>query len=440
MRSHIDTILFCKFLYVSKSDYENLGVVLTQDSSQDELYQAFVKINEQKRDFTQKSFHETYHFWQGLRLPYLYLNSFLDIRTIMKVFMDLSAIDQNHENWDISIPSLGVYTEKYHIFGELGSLYLNSQREDGFAISIIDLLETSTSIAEYQITTSPDKRANHLNYTRWYKRNPAYIKVYKYVNQLFSNEDLAIAFLIPLVNKAFETSQPIKAFIYLLNELFWWIRSDSNSRLFLDKNEPRNWKYLFEILSRKLPYDENMDSLTNMNIMFEGFYQLNMDKWLNSHYDIGTHKLFHPFIYKQAKKWEEKISEDEGFGNLLNFPGYVNNEVRDYTLENFRPNINFVKFHLSGGLSKVLTFGMMKESEFKYDWPIPIIDLLTMYSVIKKAANVQFHQEHRLCHHTNCKHYLNNYCNSYPTIPKLFKDCGFENRVKHLINWKNHEA
>ncbi len=432
MRSHIDTIMFCRYLYLDSNDYISFSETQIQTANQQELFEIFLAIQSENQKISTLSFHENYHYWQGLRLPYLVWSSFTGIYNVLGAFSHASQKDTDYTNWEMDIPILNIYSQKHYISGEIDNLEIDHSNNTGISLSIIDLLEAATSIAEYQVSVSHAERTNPITFSRWCKKNPAYINVFRFVSKLLCDEELTLRLLIPFVNGAFSTNQPVRAFIYLIKDFKLWQMNDPISIKFLAQKEPCKWDVLVEELLEKLPYTDKENS--SMDPTNEKFFKLTIENWVDSYFSFsGNQKLYHPFVHEQASKWLELSYVDAGFKSVLNYPGYLNSQIVEYVSKHFNPVVTFVKFTLNSGSSKVVAFGQLG-NEIKYDWPIPMLDLYTIYSTIKKAAKVQFFEKHRMCGHNDCSFFEDNYCNSYPSIPNNMNDCGFPNRINNLIN------
>jgi len=71
---------------------------------------------------------------------------------------------------------------------------------------------------------------------------------------------------------------------------------------------------------------------------------------------------------------------------------------------------------------------------FKGASGIPIPDLLAMYSAVRRASGAHFDADHRLCQHVACPHYIPNYCNSYPGVPRTDPArCKFPSTMSQLV-------
>ncbi|WP_408041541.1 hypothetical protein [Tenacibaculum amylolyticum] len=423
---------------MNSKDYAPYTDSQIKNADQQELYEIFLNIRKRNLKVGALTFHENYHYWQGLRLPYMFWSSFISINHTFKSFIKLSTNNQDYLRWNVTIPTLSIYSKKHSVVGELGSLEINDEGNTIANLSIIDLLEAATTMAEFQVSVGYTDRVEPIVFSRWCKRNPSYTNVFKFVSKLFNDEKLVLRLLIPFVNGAFFTSQPVKAFIYLLNKFETWQKNDSFAHEFLSQKEPCKWNLLVEQLLDSLLFETEENS--SSNIFDPRFFKLTLENWVNSHFIFqGVQKLHHPFINKQADKWIELCKVNEGFKSVLDYPGYLNDQIIKYVSQKFNPAVTFAKFTFASGESRVLTFGQLGYG-VEYDWPLPLIDLFTIYSTMKRAAMIQYFDKHRMCGHKNCSFFESNFCNSYPVIPRDFNECGFPNRINYLTKAINERA
>lgn len=166
-------------------------------------------------------FHEAYHFWQGLRLPFLYWHAGKAFRQIFIAFRDFNRVAPDFHNWEGFLPEFHILSVRgrcWHIRGDRFALGdRNTPSPEHFQsqvdLSTIDLLEGATSLVEWQI----DDGAKHESLARlvnpevfslWCKRHPAYITAFRFVARVLKSEKLAIRCFVPMVCAAFETTHP----------------------------------------------------------------------------------------------------------------------------------------------------------------------------------------------------------------------------------------
>jgi hypothetical protein len=163
------------------------------------------------------------------------------------------------------------------------------------------------------------------------------------------------------------------------------------------------------------------------------YCRLNIENWVDSSYgNIGDSSISHPFINYHASEWIKKSKLNPAYSSFMDYPGYMSGEFLEELSKEFLPAIAFIRFHIDGVNDRVLSFGSLGITH-KYNFPVEIPDLMTIFSAVKRATRVQYIEEHRLCHHSECPEYRQNYCNSYPIIPKNYESCGFPKRITDLI-------
>ena len=424
-RSHVDLGLFVRFVHVRRDQIppEVLEMLLNGGRSDtDLLSRAWAS---QMASTSQITFHETYHFWQGLRLPFLYRYALLSYKGMITAFKRLSESIQDLHDWDCILPELERLGLKKRIWGNLGgSLTISgsdseelSKQSIPLVISPLDLLEGATSIAEFQVHTKPSEQYDARVFSRWIKRNPAYVDAFGWLAKNLGDEELALRCFIPLINAAFHTTEPVRAFATLAQYL-WNSRPKIEKQLSLP--EPLPWEKLFQNFLSEINYEAPLDS--DAKLLGSPYQRLTLDAWVFS-------DLEHPFLSMTAKKWIEKAKDDPRLDLLLSKPGHIE-EVADFLVE-YAPACSFVRFHIDGINDRVITtvdrsFDEQKKFSLKYE--------LSLYSAVRRASGSHYDGYSRLCHHENCPEYAHNYCNCFPGIPAVFEDCSFLQYVEELRN------
>jgi hypothetical protein len=403
----------------------------------------------------QVHFHEAYHFWQGLRLPFLFRYATLSFRQAFMAFKSLAEQENDFLKWDCVLPEferLGI-DERVGL-GDTGHLFWGREKADFPAevayevrISPLDLLECATSIAEFQVTATGDK-TDPVILSRWAKRNPAYLKPYQLASRFLNNQSLTLRAILPLINAAFHTSEPVRTFVELLGRLWGtFVPDGSFAKAFLAQKEPCRWSELFEMFLSELPYEakENVDG----KILGSPYHRIGLDQWVGSSLsseDGGF--LFHPFIGLPARKWIEDQKTNPEYGLLMDHPNYVRPETFRSCLNEFSPPLTIFRFHLGNGRDQVFSTGEANATGFTSlplrsasEWRAFVADALTIYGAVRRASGAHFDAEQRTCHHAQCPYYEANYCNLYPIVPNDFRSCGFPKRIQELINtWRGGDG
>jgi hypothetical protein len=246
IRSHVDPILFVPFIHVQgtalTSDLESVVSALNLRHGD-----SFSPILEQFHARThQLVFHETYHFWQGLRLPFMFRYALLSYRLAMQAFAYLSRHSANISDWSCELPQF----ERLNLPSELGlspngkvlfGANIRTARPAPLQIVQITpllLLETAATLAEYSVTAR-GKRTDPTVFQRWCKTNPGYIGIIRACVKFLSSEELTLRCLLPLINACFQTTIPERAFALLLART-WGVLARRNefSEKFLAQQEP----------------------------------------------------------------------------------------------------------------------------------------------------------------------------------------------------------
>ena len=173
IRSHVDLCLYTRFLHYRSGDVDPQIHNLLFDGHEREAW-----VKQFSHDLG-RSFHEAYHYWQGLRLPFLHRYAILTLRVVAQAFQELNKIQDLHA-WDCMLPELYRLTlasrwyspEPRHVY----VAPLSNGTGEGIDLTCIDLLEGAATIAQWQTTVAQgDERTSWLAFSRWTKRNPSYI-------------------------------------------------------------------------------------------------------------------------------------------------------------------------------------------------------------------------------------------------------------------------
>lgn len=394
-------------------------------------------------------FHETYHFWQGLRLPFLHRYAMLSFRNAFLAFKELSKTGEVFSNWSCILPEF----ERLRLPSQVGcnsngKLFFGANLEDTpgqishhIELTPLAMLECAASIAEFQITTSTGLSDPEV-FRRWTKRNAAYLDPFDFAAKFLGDEALALRTLLPLINASFHTSIPERAFVELLARLWGrFVVPNDYSRMFLDQPEPCRWPEVFQLWLDELSYD-TPDNVTQ--ILEPSFYRIALEEWVFGGFG-NKGALIHPFLGPLARLWRNREKENPEFSWVLDQPGWMSNEVFSQCRREFLPPVSVFKFHLGNDRDRVFIHGNMTAPSFlEYMGVVDntefkgfIADSLSMYGAIRRASGAHFDADQRTCHHNVCPHFESNFCNMYPVIPDNFQDCGFPARLERLINqWR----
>lgn len=402
-------------------------------------------------------FHELYHFWQGLRLPFLYRYALIALHVVSQAFTKLSEEDENFHNWNCSIPDFDRLNLKDRIgFTKNGESYwggdqaevpITLDQEELF--SPIDLLECAASLADFQIAVGAEAASNPDALERWEKRRAAYLVPLKFAGRYLENQKLALRALLPLINASFCTTEPVRAF----KDLLYYLRHDPNAALdtrrLLAQGEPGPWKSIFEAFLNELKFEAPPNSCTN--IRGAKYYRLTLNDMV---YGLaitkGSDHFKHPILAHLAEKWiEMERKENPEYGWLLDYPGYVNPLTMLGARSHFGPPFGILRIHTDTIPDPVGMFGDPTFTGYSsLDAALEdatgmarMVDIVTMYSAIRRASGAHFDRDHRTCSHKTCPEYEHNYCNSYPIVPSEFSECGFSSRMNnHISSWRNRHG
>jgi hypothetical protein len=371
-------------------------------------------------------FHEIYHYWQGLQLPFLYKYAVLSHRVVIQAYAEMAKQNRPLREWDCMLPELyrlslpvrvffpedldGTESTCFMMADPAAEVPANSSTWWDFTPQ--DLLETAASVSEFQVTQTAEKRIDPRAFHRWCKRRPAYSDAFEIASAALG-ESLALATIVPIVNGAFHTSDPCRGFIELLGIL----RISVNAGLvdlFLSYPEPRQWVPVVNGMLDQMKFESNVE---DSKLLGSSYHRISLTNWLFA--TLNNEPLEHPFLTKKAIEWQRRVETKPAYSVLLAQPAWAEEDSFWSALYDLQPPLSFVKFHGEEAYQRVISTG-------DTDWPQHHLKrLLTIYSVVHRASEAGIDPRNRLCHHLDCPQYGPNYCNTYPAVPRDFTNCQF---------------
>jgi hypothetical protein len=224
IRSHLDPTLFVIFLHIDARKYDEEFIALGRSLKRakgtdiDSLMEAL--RGRERRTMA----HERYHFWQGLRLPFLHLYAILTLRA---AFVGVKALARATKDWGRwaelggTIDGFDRLDSLFHVAGNRsGQLVFGRKRlseyEFTLEFSAKEMLECAASIFDYQTSCENHyDMSDPLLFELWRKRNPAYLKIFEFLKNFLGSDRLSLRTILPLINPAFHTSCPERALIEL---------------------------------------------------------------------------------------------------------------------------------------------------------------------------------------------------------------------------------
>jgi hypothetical protein len=444
MRSHVDPCTFVVFHHIE-------GKVLDADFVSDLRSHAFKQGESPQLLLSrlpirahQIRFHEDYHFWQGLRLPFLFRYAMLSFYQVMSVFRELALTEKDYTRWDCGIPDLerlgltlriGRFDSHLVCGGE--GVKFPQQVEEELLLSPLDLLECATSLAEFQVTSDGDK-SDFAVLKRWSKRNPATLAPLWFAASFLGSPSLALRCLLSLINATFHTSEPVRTFVELLARVWGTFVGGQNGQAFLSQREPCRWTELFAMWLEQLPYEAgpNVDS----KLLGSPYHRIDLEQWVYGSFSFDGDSMIHPILGLTARAWIEAEKVLPEMGMLMDQPAWVRDETFWKVRNEFASPLSVYRIYF--GVGDAVTFFTGREDRNRFatvlagtpaEFRGALADFMTMYGAIRRASGAHFDTWTRTCHHVDCPHYDANYCNSYIIIPRKFESCGFPARISDLI-------
>lgn len=442
IRSNVDLCLFIRLISVAKERILESEIKdLAESSDPEKALRVWRSRFEASRTTL---FHEGYHYWQGLRLPFLHWYAIFALRTSMLLLREFAKTGLPFEEWNCLVPAffyLGQPLACFYLGGakfEFRSPDAKPPNEYLFStlLSPIDLLEGATSIAEWQSQIPTTSATDVKQFIRWTKRNPAYTDAFKFVSAVLKSEQLALRCFNPLVEKAFATNNPLRAFVELLG-LFEHRLNRPDMQIFIAQPEPCRWLDVFEMLLGSIPFQGPPDSMTDI-AADQRYCRVLLPTWVNASWPDKS--PLHPFLSANAQQWLKYEEQDKEFSLVLSQLPWARGLAMGCMEKEFYPPLTIMRFQLTDTENRVIHVGYADKNLPVPGGRGPLIDLLTMFSIARRASGAHFDADLRLCHHAACPHYPPNYCNLYPVIPKTWQQCKFPALAASLCEVISHST
>lgn len=446
LRSHVDPCSFIVFMHVQDLKDELVDVLKAIRFRHGESFDPVLERLQPRSH--QVLFHEIYHYWQGLRLPFLYRYAFIAFLKVWQAFKELGRTGLDYREWSCLLPELlrldlkarlG-YAPGGKIFWGGPQITFPADTAYDFQASPLDLLECAASLAEFQFTVTAQERVDAAVLHRWRKRNAAYLDPFFFASNYLGDEVLALRALLPLINASFATTEPTRAFVELLARVRGnFTQVNDARRRFLEQPEPCRWRELFTKWVAKLDFEAPPDSCTK--ILGTVYYHLTLDAWVMGGLRYDNHVATHPFLGPAARRWHSREYDQPEYGWVLDYPGWMSPETFRTCRTEFSPPVTVFRFHMPDGADRTFLWGTGDISGFT-SFPSEeedpghrgfITDFMTMYGVVRRASGAHFDGYQRTCHHRECPHFESNFCNAYPIVPEQFEECGFPARIDRLV-------
>ncbi len=438
LRSHVDPCLFVRTLYagpgtIAKDTVDSFASAPARDANR--LFEAW-RIHE-KADL-RRSFHETYHYWQGLRLPFLYLYGVHVNRGMMMLFREIARSGLDWSQLDSVVPEFflleipircTVHSNKaISVCTDNGTVPPGAA--DSVALTPLDLLEGAASFFEWQaFTESWDDAINPKLFERWCKRHSSYTTAYTFlVRQVGAGA--AVRCFPHIVEASFATNYPVRAFACLVATLAGYLRENAelHRRCQTGSVGEVKWKGLFGMfLNDHIPFEAEVDARFPFS-PGDPFFRLSQD-WF--HGTLAPSGYAHFMLTPAARKWANKAQADDRFDDAFSGFRFASQEVWAELTNSFQPSLTLARFDFADGTSRLLAIHGGLENMDLQGLELP--DLLTMFSICKATTGAFMHPDQRLCWHSQCPHYRRNRCNTFPAIPADHVNCTFPHRADELI-------
>ena len=452
MRSYVDPTLYAIYYQFDLSQYgqevRDLALSLKQKSGTDARPLLAALAQGRVRTFA----HEHYHYWQGLRLPFIHRYAVLTLREILLIARHLARESRAWRSWGdtgVIAPAFHRLDVPFHASVTSDSELQYGGKEVPNALSsirftAIDMLECAASLFEYQISCKhPGAITDVANFARWRKRRPAYLDLFDFAASRLMPPHIALAFMIPLINAAFHTTRPERAFPQLL-ALFPSALADQFAAGSIDKDEgnPRNCQFVIEALLETLDYDlPHGDHPAEVDIHDNRFYHLS-DDWLRAALGKDSESMSHPLLGPMAARWADRAESDPDVADWLDYPGYIRSEETYSFVWDAEPTVRVLRLKLDDDRHKVLVFGSADfRAAFGESPAVPdaalsdlLIDIFAVYGAVRQALGLEEADTLRRCFHRSCPYHEAACCNGFPMIPDDHERCSFPRRMRDFVD------
>jgi hypothetical protein len=457
VRSHLDPTLFVIYQHVDSDGYEPEFEALARSlpmSRGTDIGPLLRALRERER---RTLAHERYHFWQGLRLPFLHMYALMTLRGSFLAVRDLARADPDWRRWPkdaLKVRDFDRLDCSFHLFHTIsGKLALGVEKLDGFDNSIEftakGLLEYAASIFDYQISCKDfADMSDPQKFARWRKLRPGYLEIHDFLSQVLKSERLPLRVALPLVNAAFCTSSPERAFFELLGRLIGAFASGGGHYSeFIAQPEPCRWPEFFRLWLEELSYDIPFGETPNeFGILNLPYFYMDPKVWLGTTFGGG---IQHPFLGPPAQEWIRLCERNPGLEDFISLPGYVTNQAVLDAAWAAEPQLRVLRVFLDDGIDRVFAIGdgdvgkafkgeafdANSSSEFRG----AMLDIVAAYSAFRRTFSAHFSEGLQICYHKKCPYYESNFCNAYPLVPEAYENCGFPARMDSFIEMSRGE-
>jgi hypothetical protein len=437
IRSHMDPVLQLPILHIEED--EATGPIPRQLLTGHFSKEVFTRW---RRGVTGRNviFHEYYHFWQMLGLPFMSWYSFTFYMVAFGSFPIL-ARTLPPQAWPNSgkIPALEPLSapRPFALTGDGIVLGASSQsiaelvravdgKHEYGTTSVIDLLEGATSYAQWQVQAG-NGRAELSSFLRWCKLNPSYQDAFRLAGRIIGNQELTFRCFLPLVCAAFDTSDPVKAFLLLCGQLR--AKRAGIERHMSAHPEPLEWDRALDDALSALPFD------TDGNF---GLYEANgpffrLDPLLSAYGEWGSARG-HPLNGHLTRQWIERMNSSPSFRRVLSMPGWLPGDFVQSSATALEPPATVCRFHRGDETLAVGVWGTAKGAPPDQLKQHLFTGSTIIYGAVRRALGLNMDANVRLCSHRRCDWYETNLCNSYVNVPLRPEDCGYPRSLKWLID------
>ena len=353
-------------------------------------------------------FEEAYRYWLGLRLPFLYRYALVNARRQLEDFRRLAVSDAPLAHWRLE--SL-VPDELQDALGDM-------------AVSPSDLVEGAVALMCLSVNerTSAWRDASDVGRLMLGERASSVVRA---AGVRVGGQALALRALVPLVVRALETTQPVRAFEALCGSLGEQARAGTLGAWQL-RPEPLPWSDVLDPMLRAVAPVEAASHTSADSAASGRCERLSLRALLDLRHE-------HPFLTAQAREWELRTGDGGGYRSFVEQTRWAPTHLSDAVWRDFQPVVGVYCFHRADGARR--TFTAVDASALSCADAPPSVDavhdLITLSGIVRRAYGDE-PSEPRLCGHHACVHFAAGYCGTYPFVPRTPARCGFPLRAARM--------
>ncbi|MGF6724506.1 hypothetical protein P3T43_003874 [Paraburkholderia sp. GAS41] len=383
--------------------------------------------------------HETIHFWQALRFPFVYWNALYCWRFLLDRFVDTNRQTDDFHQWQLPLPrSLNFMSERICVHFSESKVVVNDNRHaiPGFRsmepACALDLLETAVSYTQWKLASFFGE-SDEGTFSMWCKLNSSYPEMMRWLHAFLGDEDLALAMYLPLCSAAFETTNPVRAFAELAHA---YARRHTTARMYHSVKIRKRIRKLLPTLSFS-PAGPTDIELSDHSLLDIPFWWISLRQVVGLRF--GLRDWPHPTLGGLAQRWSDEAVRHPEMCRVLELPDTISRETMTRCLTDYQP-LFIVRYDCAtrtriipyGDLSDFPIFSLIEQAAPGSSGSAAFVDLYTAFGAIRRASGALYAPDATLCPHVACPEHKDNYCNAWMFIHPRYQDCKFLEHFEYI--------